>query len=137
MDDVYRVDVRVTAPVRDTEVPDRVVDAITNSFANADVEREAGRVVATTHSVSRFAEQLREQAILDTAREQLHAGISGSTIRFRLKKQAAFQGIINFSVGAPDELGDVEVSIDVAHPDVEAFVDMVAPRTKDGEIIDE
>ena len=49
-----------------------------------------------------------------------------------MKKQAEFRGVINFAVGNPDELGDIEVQVTVHDPDVEGVVDHVAPPTEDG-----
>jgi predicted RNA binding protein with dsRBD fold (UPF0201 family) len=135
MTSVYSVDVRVVAPVRDTEVPDRVADAVTNLFPEADVEHEAGRVVAEAHSMEQFSERLHEQEILDTARREFFRRADDDGFSFALKKQAAFKGVINFSVGNPDELGDVEVHVTVRSPSVEAYVDAVAPPTEDGKPI--
>lgn len=133
---VYRASVRVVAPVNDTEVPDRVADAILNLFPTADIDRKEGRIVGRTHSVSRFSELLHEQAILDTARDQLLAEVYGSTIHFDLKKLAAYQGVVNFAVGTDAELGDLHVRIAVEEPDVRSFVDLIAPPTEAGEPID-
>jgi predicted RNA binding protein with dsRBD fold (UPF0201 family) len=135
--DVYRVDVEVTAPVHDTEVTDRVVDAVTALFPGADVETRHGEVVATTHALDHFAERLREQEILDTARKQFQENRRGDGFSFALKKQAAFEGVVNFSVGDPAELGDLHVSVRVHEPDVDTFVDSLAPRTEDGVPLDE
>jgi predicted RNA binding protein with dsRBD fold (UPF0201 family) len=133
----YSVDVSVTAPVYPTEVEDRVADAVLNVFPDADIERGEGELRAQTHSVERFAERLHEQAILDTARGQLLADRRGDTLRFALKKQAAFEGVVNFAVGEPDELGELHVTVRVNSPDVESFVDSVAPPTEDGVPVDE
>jgi hypothetical protein len=133
---IYSVDVRVVAPVRDTEVVDRVVDAVLNLFPNAAVEREPGRVVAETHSLDAFSERLHDQEILDTARREFERRRSGDGFSFALKKQAAFKGVVNFAVGSPDELGDIEVHVTVDEPSVEAFVDHVAPPTEDGRPVD-
>jgi hypothetical protein len=129
---VYSVDVRIVAPVRDTEVADRVSDAVTNLFPNADVSRDAGRIVAETHSMDRFSERLHEQEILDSARREFFRRADDDGFSFALKKQAAFKGVVNFSVGNPDELGDIEVHVRVREPSVEAFVDAIAPETRDG-----
>jgi predicted RNA binding protein with dsRBD fold (UPF0201 family) len=153
MSEVYRIDVEVTAPVNDTEVTDRVADAILNVFPNADVEwsvprtdedasgdsrgRRHGELIATTHTLDRFAERLREQEILDTARRQLLEDRRGDTITFRLKKQAAFEGVVNFAVGDPAELGDLHVGVRVHEPDVETFVRSLAPPTEGGVPVDE
>lgn len=134
--DVYRAEVRVVAPVNDTEVPERVADAITNLFPDAEITEEEGRVVGHTHSLSRFSERLHEQAILDTARAQFFEEQYGSAIHFDLKKLAAYQGVVNFSVGSPDELGDLRVRIGVEELSVEEFVDLIAPPTEDGQPVD-
>ena len=135
MTTVYSVDVRIVAPVRDTEVPDRVADAVTNLFPEADVEYEAGRVIAEAHSMERFSERLHEQEILDTARREFFRRADDDGFSFALKKQAAFKSVINFAVGNPDELGDVEVHVTVRSPSIEAYVDAVAPPTEDGKPI--
>jgi predicted RNA binding protein with dsRBD fold (UPF0201 family) len=129
---VYSVDVRIVAPVRDTEVVDRVADAVRNLFPEADVTREAGRIVAEAHSMERFSERLHEQEILDSARREFFRRADDDGFSFALKKQAAFKGVINFSVGDPAELGDIDVHVTVRSPSVEEFVDAIAPETRDG-----
>ena len=129
---IYSIDVRISAPVKDTEVPDRVADAVTNVFPNAEVERRSDELVATTHSLERFSELLHRQEILDTARGELFRRRSGQYFSFTLKKQAAFQGVVNFGVGNPNELGEIDVEVRVKEPDVETFIDHVAPPTEEG-----
>lgn len=125
----YRITVRVRAPVAGTEVPDRVARAIENLFPEAELTVGTDRIEGEAHAVDTFGERLHEQQILDTARSHLRENIEGDTIRFRLKKQAAFVGKVNFSVGNPDELGDIEVSIHVDEPAPELFVEELAPET--------
>ncbi|WP_435348424.1 RNA-binding domain-containing protein [Haloarchaeobius sp. HRN-SO-5] len=129
---IYRVDVQITAPVKDTEVTDRVRDAITNIFPEATVSESPGELIAETHQVDHFSELLHEQAILDTARGAFLSNRDDDTIQFSLKKQAAYEGVVNFAVGNPDELGDIDVRMRVTDPSVEAFVDFVAPPTEEG-----
>jgi len=132
---IYRIDVRVVAPVRDTEVTDRVADAVRNLFPNAEIGEEPGEIVAEAHSMDAFSERLHEQEILDTARREFFRRANEEGFAFALKKQAAFKGVINFAVGNPDELGDIEVQVTVHDPDVEGVVDHVAPPTEDGKPI--
>jgi len=132
MSRVYSVGVEITAPVFDTEVADRVEDAITNVFPGAETERTPGEIRARTHSLDHFAERLREQAILDTARGQFFENRRGDTFAFALKKQAAFEGVVNFAVGDPDELGEIHVAVRVDEPDAESFIDDIAPATDEG-----
>ncbi len=133
MSGVYRVEVRVVAPVQDTEVPERVADAILALFPDAEITHEEGRVVARTRSLGEFSKRLHQQAILDTARERMFAGQYGDAVHFDLRKGPASQGVVNFTVDDPGELGDLQVRIGVDKPDVESFVDQVAPPTEGGE----
>jgi predicted RNA binding protein with dsRBD fold (UPF0201 family) len=133
---IYSIDVQITAPVNDTEVTDRVADAIHNLFPEAEIESHPGELLATCHSLDHLSERLHEQAILDTARGQFFAGQDGDTFSFELKKQAAFRGAVNFAVGEGSELGEIHVRVRVKEPDVESFIDHVAPPTEDGRPVD-
>ncbi|MFB6117440.1 RNA-binding domain-containing protein [Halosegnis sp.] len=130
---VYAVDVAIRTPVHDTELPDRVARAVENLFPEADLTWGDGELRGEAHGLATFAEQLREQAILDVARETLLENREGATTTFRLKKAAAFEGVVNFAVGTVDELGEIEVELTVHDPSFEAYVDHVAPPTEDGE----
>jgi len=132
---IYSIDIQITAPVNDTEVTDRVRDAITNLFPDADVEFQHGELLGKAHSMDHFSEQLHRQEILDTARGEFFDDLRGDTFSFALKKQPAFEGVVNFAVGNPDELGDIQVRVRVDEPDVESFVDHVAPPTEEGKPI--
>ncbi|CCQ33982.1 coaE operon protein [Halorhabdus tiamatea SARL4B] len=136
MSEVYSVDVEITAPVYDTEVTDRVADAITNVFPNADVEQRPGELHAEAHDLEHFSELLHRREILDTARGVFFDNLQGDRFSFTLKKQAAFEGVVTFSVGEPDELGEIHVSVRVQEPDVESFIDHIAPPTRDGRPVD-
>jgi len=153
---LHSVDVRITAPVQPTEVTDRVVEAVTGLFPSADVEtrgdrvadgeetttgasgeeRPATRVAAECHDVEAFREQLFEQRILDTARKEFLRNQTDGGFSFDLKKQAAYVGKVNFSVGSPDELGDIHVDVTVTEPDVDSFISYLAPETEDGEPVE-
>ncbi len=128
---IYSIDVRVTAPVKDTEVPDRVARAVEEIFPTADVKAGHGEVRAEAHDLDHFRERLREQRIIDTARGVFLDGRHGEAFEFDLKKQAAFEGVVNFSVGNPDELGDVHVEVRVRDPSVDEFIEYLAPPTDD------
>jgi predicted RNA binding protein with dsRBD fold (UPF0201 family) len=133
---IYSVDVQITTPVKDTEVPERVEDAIENLFPEAEMTRSPGELLARSHGMEHFSELLHEQAILDTARGAFFGGQEGDTFAFDLKKQAAFEGRVNFAVGNPGELGTIHVRVKVTDPSVEQYVDHVAPPTEDGKPIE-
>ncbi len=133
---IYSVDARIVAPVNDTEVTDRVADAIGTVFPDAEPVHEDGRLVAETHTLDAFSDVLYDQEILDTARRVFLRNATDEGFAFALKKQAAFEGVVNFAVGDPDELGDIDVVVRVREPDVESFVDYVAPETDEGQPVD-
>jgi len=133
---IYSIDVEITAPVRDTEVAHRVADAITNLFPGAEPERRHGELTATVHDLETFSERLHRQAILDTARGVFFDNRRGETFSFRVKKQAAFEGVVNFVVDDPGELGAIAVRVRVDDPSVEELIDHIAPPTEDGEPVD-
>jgi len=133
---IYSIDVRIEVPVEPTEVTDRVEDAVSTVFPNAEFTHEPGKLVAETHTLDPFSDVLHEQEILDTARREFFNHADEDGFSFDLKKQAAFQGVVNFSVGNPDELGDIEVDVRVREPDVEAIIDAIAPPTEDGTPVD-
>ena len=148
---IYSIDVRIEVPVRDTEATDRVDDAVRNVFPDAEPVHEDGRLVAEAHTLDAFSDVLHEQEILDTARRQFFDGVyerssSGSQtepdeadeqgFEFSLKKQPAYKGVVNFAVGSEDELGDIHVRVDVREPDVETFIDYIAPPTEEGRPIE-
>ncbi|ESS03202.1 MAG: uncharacterized protein conserved in archaea [uncultured archaeon A07HR67] len=133
---IYSVDVRIVAPVNDTEVTDRVEDAVRTVFPETEPIHEPGQLVAETHTLDAFSDVLHEQEILDTARRVFLRNSTDDGFAFALKKQAAFEGIVNFAVGDPDELGDIDVEVRVREPDVESFIDYVAPETDEGRPVD-
>ena len=136
MSQVYSVDVQVTAPVNDTEVTDRVADSITNIFPAAEPTFADGELTAEIHDLTHLSELLHREEILDTARGVFFDTLESDTFSFDLKKQAAFEGRINFAVGGPSELGDIHVEVTVTEPSAEQFIDAIAPPTEDGTPID-
>jgi predicted RNA binding protein with dsRBD fold (UPF0201 family) len=136
MSTVYSVDVQITAPVYDTEVTDRVADAVRAIFPTAEVEQSHGELVAETHDMEALSEALHRQEILDTARGVFFDTLEGDRFSFDLKKQAAYEGVVNFAVGEPDELGEIHVRVRVNEPDAESYIDHVAPPTEDGQPLD-
>lgn len=130
---ISKIDVQVTTPLNPTESRDRVEDAILTLFPAAEIDERHGELVAETHSLERLAERLDEQNIVATARDVFFEGLQGDTFSFDLKKQAATQGVVNFAVGNPDELGDVHVRVRVAEPDPEDVIDEIAPGTDEDE----
>jgi predicted RNA binding protein with dsRBD fold (UPF0201 family) len=136
MSEAYVVDVEVTAPVYDTELEGRVSDAIAAIFPDAEPTLEHGELRATVHDLEHLSELLHRQEILDTARAVFFRNRRGDSVSFRLKKQAAFVGVVNFVVDDPGELGTIAVRVSVEEPGVEELINQVAPPTEDGTPVD-
>lgn len=132
----YAIDAEITAPVYDTEVEDRVAHAIRGVFPDADPEFQYGELSATVHSLEHFSKLLHRQEILDTARGVFFGNQQGETFSFRLKKQAAFEGLVNFVVDDPGEIGVITVRLQVTEPSVEELIDHIAPPTEDGKPVE-
>lgn len=128
----FRVEVEITAPVRQTELEHRVAAAIGELFPNAAPDHKHGELHATVHDLEHFSELLHRQEILDTARSVFFDGVRGDSFAFSITKTAATQGRVNFAVDEPGELGVITVRVRVAEPDVERYIDHVAPPTEAG-----
>lgn len=128
---IYRIDVEVVAPVKPTEDPEYVAQAITELFPNVEITHTTGELIGRTHTVDRFVDLLAKQRIQDTARTILHESIDGDSIVFSLNKQAAFVGVVNFAIDDPPELGDIVVSIRVEQPDPHHFVEAIVNPNAD------
>lgn len=134
------VRVRIAAPVQTTEDTDRVRQACTAWWPDAEVDAADGHVVAEAADLDSFRARVWELRIIDAVRGHLLRGADGATLRFRLDKQAAFAGRVSFPA-TPHPLGDLEVTVEVDDGDQwadgEALAWWVCPPTKDGHIVDE
>jgi len=134
--DLYRVDVEITAPIYDTEVTSRVIDAVANIFPTADLEEEFGEVRAEGPRARSLLGAVAPPGDPRHRPRRVFANREGDAFTFALKKQAAFEDYVNFSVGKPDELGEISVRVRVEEPTLEEYVDHIAPPTEDGRPVD-
>ncbi|GAB6147911.1 RNA-binding domain-containing protein [Stetteria hydrogenophila] len=133
-----RGSVVVEVEIRPTEDPDKVRRAVENIIDPDEVRiEEVGGVkilIAESrglHGLVKLHRLLRQQRILDAARSVLKKSVQGNRITFYLHKQAALMGKASF-VGGDHEspLGAIKVTIE--HPDPNAVIDWLAPRTAMG-----
>jgi predicted RNA binding protein with dsRBD fold (UPF0201 family) len=129
--------VKVYAPVNPTEVQEKVETAILNFFPiSLELqERAIPRLYGEGdfESLRRLHLNLREERILDTARRLFLNGIQGYKTRFRLNKQVAFIGKLNFPAGE-ESLGSIDVEISADNEEeLLTIIDWLAPQTVDGE----
>lgn len=133
--------VTVSTPVRPTEDPARVEEAVRRLFPDVDGTVAEGRFLGATKSLTALRRRVWELRIIDTVRGQvLHGTPTGAarSTRFRLAKQAALAGKVSFPP-TPHPLGDLEVTVEIEDgdpwKDVDALALWLCPETKDGEIV--
>ncbi|MCX9010361.1 MAG: hypothetical protein OIN66_04480 [Candidatus Methanoperedens sp.] len=135
------ITVRVSALVYPTEVREKVATAIVNlipvelkleDFGMPRLYGEGGM-----ESLRKLHLLLRENRILDTARQVLLSGVEGDTTQFRLNKQVALMGKVNFPAGE-ETLGSIYVEISAgSREELLKVIDWLAPRTVDGKPVEE
>lgn len=125
---MVRVD--ISCLVNPTEIPERVVLAVTNVFPDCNPVISDGILTGETGNMDAFSKRIRELRILDATRAVMYNGRHADGTSFKISKQVAYVGKISFCEGEP-VLGAIRV--DVHSDDIEALIDKVAPRTVDGE----
>jgi len=131
-----KVTVRVFAPVNPTEIREKVEKAISNFFP-FELKLQDFKITGLSgegdlESLRTLHLRLREERILDTARSILLNGIEGNTTKFRLNKQVAFTGKLNFPA-AEESLGSIHVEISAQNlSELFKVIDWLAPQTIEG-----
>ncbi|WP_457556279.1 RNA-binding domain-containing protein [Candidatus Pyrohabitans sp.] len=127
--------ISIRAEVFPTESVEKVRKAVENLFPGLtyEVVEEGDRryLLASGEGrdhLQRFHTRLRELRILDAARSVMLGSLRKGRVSFRLNKQAAFAGYVNFSEEAP--LGAIEVEIE--DEGIGDVVDWLAPSTVEG-----
>ncbi|MDD5616391.1 MAG: RNA-binding domain-containing protein [Candidatus Methanoperedens sp.] len=130
------ITVRVSALVYPTETEEKVMTSITNIFPlefalrNFGIPQLYGE--GGLESLRKFHLLLRDLRILDTSRRIFMNNMEGNTIQFRLNKQVAFVGKVNFPVGE-ESLGSIHVEITSDNEeDLMKIIDWLAPDTVEG-----
>ncbi len=130
------ITVRVSALVYPTEIEEKVRIAITNIFPvelvlkNFGIPQLYGE--GDLESLRKLHMLFREFCILDTSRRIFMNNMDDNTIHFRLNKQVAFMGKVNFPVGE-ESMGSihVEISSDTGD-DLMKIIDWLVPDTVEG-----
>jgi len=127
--------IKLKSNIKPTEDEEKITNAIKNIFMDAKLVVEGDNLIGEASNIDRFKELIRSQAILDTARMVLENGIIGNSTKFIINKQAAFAGLVNFD---KDIHGGVWVKLIVKeNEDINDVIKNIAPRTKNGKVIEE
>ncbi len=131
--------IRAEVEVRPTEDLDKVLKALKNilhvkNVRVEDLGKERKMIICEENELNalrKFHDILRRQKILDTARSVMLRSLRSNTIEFKLNKQAAFQGIINF-VENDSESPLGAITITITSNRINAVIDWLAPKTSHG-----
>jgi len=129
--------IRVEAPLKPTENPDKVIRALKNVlnvdyqfFGEGEDKHIVGEADRLEH-LRQLYEKLRGQYIVEAARGLLKKGIVGDELIFFLNKQAAYVGKIHFC--APERespMGAIKVMIKSSR--INEVVEWLCPPTING-----
>ncbi|MFQ6105786.1 MAG: RNA-binding domain-containing protein [Candidatus Hydrothermarchaeaceae archaeon] len=114
----------VEAEVYPTESREKVEKAVRNIF-DVELVFKGGRIVGRSRSVkslSKLQQLISRRYIRDTARHILLASAKAGKISFRMNKQAAYMGAVNFA--EESQLGSIRVEI--ADKDIDELIDRIA-----------
>jgi predicted RNA binding protein with dsRBD fold (UPF0201 family) len=106
------MEVIVRAQIKKTEGTEKVKSAILNIFPDLEINTENDEIVGKTKSVSKLKELLKLQKIRASARSVLLSAKKGSKSEFKLSKQVAYIGKVNFISDKRPPLGSIEVTIE-------------------------
>lgn len=122
------IEVTVEAPVRPTEDPEKVKQAVQQIFPDAEIHLDDGAITGHSRSIKMLLKKAGDERVFDAARGALWRGRQGNTAtRFQVNKQAAYVGRLNFNE-VTHPLGDITVKIQT--DDLQALLDEIAPPTR-------
>lgn len=110
-----------------TEDVDKVIKTLSNMFDYDQLEIGDNYVLITggKESLLKLKESLEKRQIRNTASKIMIKGAHDGLVLFKLNKQAAFSGVVNFSEENISPLGEINVKIEVDN--VDQFIEWLAP----------
>lgn len=114
-----------------TENEEKLKKAVKNIF-DIELKREDDYLIGKSRKIESLdilKEKLKSQAIRNSARSIFLKNVTGKKLKFRLNKQAAFVGVVNFLESS--KLGEIEVEIE--SDDITEIIDHIAPSTLQNE----
>lgn len=122
-----KCEIRAETPINPTEDVDKVIKTLANMFDYDQLEigDDYVSVIGGKDSLLRLKEALEKRKIRNTTRKVMIKGARVGVVFFKLNKQAAFSGVVNFAEDNLSPLGEIKVKIET--DDVDGFIDWIAP----------
>ncbi len=122
--------IKVKTSLNPTEDVDKVIKSLINVFDCDQLEISEDYILATgnENSLLKFKDELEKKRIRNTVHQILIRGAHDQVIFFKLNKQAAYAGVINFTDEKLSPLGEIDVKIETEN--VEQFINWLAPQQK-------
>lgn len=122
-----KCEMKAKTPFNPTEDVDKVIMALSNMFDYDQLEIGDNYVLITggKESLLKLKKSLEKRQIRNTASKIMIKGAHDGVILFKLNKQAAFCGVVNFSEENISPLGEINVKIEVDN--VDQFIEWLAP----------
>lgn len=125
-----KCEIKAETPINPTEDVDKIIKTLANVFDYDQLEINDDYICITggKDSLLKLKEAMEKRKIRNTARKLMVKGAYDGVVFFKLNKQAAFSGVVNFAEDDLSPLGDIKVKIET--DDVEGFIDWLAPFQK-------
>ena len=122
-----KCEMKAKTPFNPTEDVDKVIMALSNMFDYDQLEIGDNYVLITggKESLLKLKKSLEKRQIRNTASKIMIKGAHDGVILFKLNKQAAFCGVVNFSEENISPMGEINVKIEVDN--VDQFIEWLAP----------
>lgn len=122
-----RCEMKAKTPLNPTEDFNKVIQALSNMFSYEELEIGDDYIEVTggEESLLNLKDALEQKKIRNTTRKIMMKGAHDKVIFFKLNKQSALSGVVNFSDDNISPLGEILVKIET--DDVLRFIDWLAP----------
>ncbi len=123
------MEIEIITPVKNTEDSGKVRQALLNIFPDAAVEERERKLAGKAGSAENFRDMIKTQRMRDTARFFLKKRVRNGMLSFKLNKQAAYAGKVNFAV-VSHPMGEMEVKIKPEEEDenIDEFIEWVTEK---------
>ncbi len=122
-----KCEMKAKTPLNPTEDLDKIITALSNVFDYEELEigDDYVSISGGKESLLKLKDELEKRRIRNTARQIMTKEAHDKVVLFKLNKQAALEGVVNFAEHGLSPLGEIKVKIETDN--VDRFIDWIAP----------